>query len=238
MLLRTLVAAIFFFLAVLALLPLFLVCLVVRRREPLLAYAGGVLRAGRFLLGLRVRVAGRENLAGRTPRVFMANHVSFVDGPLVFILVPEKLRVIIKKSLFRIPILGLGMKYVGFVSVDRRGGRGGRAAIERASALMRSQGLSFLVFPEGTRSDDGKIRAFRRGGFFLALGARAPIVPVSIRGAFRIMPRGRWVPRRGIVDLIFHAPLETAGAAPEDMDDLMEKVRNAVASGLKGDPHE
>jgi len=238
MILRTLGAAFFFILAVLALLPLFLVCLVLRRREPLLAYARGVLRTGWFILGLRVRVTGREHLGGRTPRVFMANHASFVDGPLLFILVPERLRVILKKSLFRIPILGQGMKYVGFVPVDRRGGRGGRAGIERAAALMRSESRSFLIFPEGTRSNDGKIQDFRRGGFFLALGAGAPIVPVSIRGAYRIMPRGRWVPRRGRVDLIFHAPIETAGTAPEGMEALMEKVRNAVASGLEGDSHE
>lgn len=238
MLLRTLLAAFFFILAALAILPVFLVCLIFRRREPLLAYSRGVLRGGRFLLGLRVRVTGRENLSGRTPRVYMANHVSFVDGPLLFIFIPESLRVILKKSLFRIPILGLGMKYVGFIPVDRRGGRGGKAGMERASALMRSEGRSFLIFPEGTRSRDGKIQAFRRGGFFLALGAQAPIIPVSIRGAFRIMPRGRWVPRRGSVDLIFHAPIETAGAAPEDMDALMEQVWNAVASGLEGDPHE
>jgi 1-acyl-sn-glycerol-3-phosphate acyltransferase len=238
MLLRTLAAALFFILALLATIPVFLACLIFRRREPLLAYARGVLGAGRFLLGLRVRVTGREHLAGRAPRVFMANHVSFVDGPLLFILVPERLRVILKKSLFRIPILGLAMKYVGFVPVDRRGGRGGKAAVERASSLMRSEGRSFLIFPEGTRSRDGKIQAFRRGGFFLALDTGAPIIPVSVRGAFRIMPRGRWVPRRGSVDIIFHAPVETAGAPPADMDVLMEKVRNAVASGLEGDPHD
>ncbi len=238
MFLRTLLAAMFFILASLSTLPLFLVCLIVRRREPLLTYARGVLRTGRFLLGLPVRVTGREHLAGRTPRVYMANHVSFLDGPLLYILVPESLRVILKKSLFRIPILGPAMKYAGFVPVDRRGGRRGKSAIERASSLMRSENLSFLIFPEGTRSRDGRLQAFRRGGFFLARGAGAPIVPVSICGAFRIMPRGHWVPRRGGVDITFHAPVDTEGAAPQDMDALMEKVRAAVASGLEGDPHD
>ena len=237
MLLRTFFAAIFFLLALLAMLPIFVICLVIRRREPLLAYARGVLRFGRFILGLGVFVTGREHLAGRTPRVFMANHTSFVDGPLVFVLAPEKLRVIMKKSLFRIPILGPGMKYVGFVPVDRGGG-GGKAGSDRAAAVMRAEGRSFLIFPEGTRSRDGEIQAFRRGGFFLALGAQSPIVPVSISGAFHIMPRGRWIPRRGTVDIIFHPPVETAGAGPNDIDALMEKVWNAVASGLKGDPHE
>jgi 1-acyl-sn-glycerol-3-phosphate acyltransferase len=237
MILRTFIASIFFLLALLALLPLFIVCLVIRRREPLLAYARGVLRFGRFILGFRVCVTGREHLDGPRPRVFMANHASFVDGPLVFILAPERLRVILKKTLFRIPILGPGMKYVGFVPVDRRGG-GGKAGIERAADVMRTEGRSFLIFPEGTRSRDGEIQAFRRGGFFLALSARAPIIPVSIRGAFQIMPRGRWAPRRGTVDIIFHPPVETEGAGPKDIDDLMEKVRNAVASGLKEDPHE
>ena len=237
MLPRTFIASLFFLLALLGLLLLFVVCLVIRRRDPLLTYARGVLKFGRLILGLGVRVTGREHLAGRTPRVFMANHSSFLDGPLLFILTPEKLRVIMKKSLFRIPILGPGMKYVGFIPVDRRGS-GGKAGIERAAAAMRAEGRSFLIFPEGTRSRDGEIQAFRRGGFFLALGAQSPIIPVSIRGAFQIMPRGRWVPRRGTVDIIFHPPVETAGAGPNGMDALMEKVRNAVASGLKGDAHE
>jgi 1-acyl-sn-glycerol-3-phosphate acyltransferase len=236
--LRTLIAALFFFLAVLAIIPLFLVCLIFRLREPLLTYARGVLRAGRFILGLRVRVTGRENLSGRTPRVYMANHVSFLDGLLLFIFVPDRLRVILKKSLFRFPILGPGMRYAGFVPVDRRGARAGKASIETAAARMRSEGLSFLIFPEGTRSGDGKVQAFRRGGFFLALGAGAPIVPVSIRGAFRIMPRGRWVPRRGSIEIVFHPPVETAGVSPENMDGLMEKVRTAVAGGLEGDCHD
>ncbi len=235
MFLRTLLAVFFFAFAGLATLPVFLVCLISRRREPLLEYARGVLRIGRFLLGLPVRVAGLEHLGGGAPRVYMANHVSFLDGPLLYILVPERLRVILKKSLFRIPIVGSAMKYAGFVPVDRRGVRGGKAGIEQASARIRTEGLSFLIFPEGTRSRDGRIQAFRRGGFFLALGAGAPIVPVSIRGAFRIMPRGRWVPRRGSVDIIFHPPVDTAAG---DMDALMKKVRAAVASGLEGDPHE
>ena len=238
MFLRTLFLAFFFILTVLAVVPVFLVCLILGWREPLLVYARGVMRAARLLLGLRVRVTGREHLAGRTPRVFMANHVSFLDGPLLFLLVPERLRVILKKTLFRIPIVGLAMKYVGFVSIDRRRAGGGRAGIERASARMREDGLSFLIFPEGTRSLDGKLQSFRRGGFFLALGAGAPIVPASIRGAFRIMPRGRCVPRRGSVDIVFHAPVETAGTAPADMDALMDKVRNAIAAGLEGDPHD
>ena len=237
MLLRTLIAALFILLAVLAIIPMFLVCLVFRWREPLLAYARGFLRVGRWIIGLKVRVTGRENLAGPTPRVFMANHVSFVDGPLLFILVPDRLRVILKKSLFRFPILGPGMKYTGFVPVDRGGGSG-KASIHLAVSLMKGQRLSFLIFPEGTRSNDGRVQAFRRGGFFLALSAGAPIVPVSIRGAFRIMPRGRWIPRRGTVDVVFHPPVETAGLAAGGMDGLIEAVRGAVIQGVEGDSHE
>ncbi len=238
MLLRTVVLAVFSFLAVLAILPVFLLCAVFGRREPLLAYARGAVRAARAILGLRVRLTGLEFLAGPAPRVYMANHVSFLDGPLLFIIIPESLRVILKKSLFRIPIVGAAMTYTGFVPVDRRGASGGRAAIERASALMRAAGLSFLIFPEGTRSRDGKLQSFKRGGFFLALSAGAPIIPVSIRGAFRLMPRGRWVPRRGSVEIVFHPPVETAGAEPADMGALMDAVRRAVASGLEGELHD
>jgi 1-acyl-sn-glycerol-3-phosphate acyltransferase len=238
MLLRTSVLVVFFFLAVIGFIPIFLICALAGWREPLLSYSRGVLRAGRAVLGIRLRIEGQERLDVQTAYVFMANHASFLDGPLLFISIPQRLRIILKKSLLRIPVVGPGMKYVGFVPVDRRAGRSGQAAIERASAMMRAKKVSFLIFPEGTRSRDGHLQAFRRGGFFLALNAGASIVPVSIRGAFRLMPRGRWIPRRGDVEIIFHPPLAADDVLPEDMETLTERAWAAVASGLEGECHD
>ncbi len=158
----------------------------------------------------------------------MPNHVSFLDGPLVMVLIPGVARVILKKSVLRIPIVGFAMRFVGFVPVDRKGTEGGKKSIGRALALMRKKRYSFLIFPEGTRSRDGRLGAFRRGGFFLALESGAPIVPVTISGTRELMPRGQWFARRGTVRVVFHEPIPVAGYTTETMGALMEKVRAAV----------
>jgi 1-acyl-sn-glycerol-3-phosphate acyltransferase len=120
--------------------------------------------------------------------------------------------------------------------VDRKGARKGKARIELAARMMRERSYSFLIFPEGTRSRDGRLGAFRRGGFFLALESGAPIVPVAIRGTYEMMPRGRWYVGKGRVRVDFLAPVPSEGTAVETMPDLMEKVRSAIAAGLeKGD---
>jgi len=100
----------------------------------------------------------------------------------------------------------------------------------RAGELGRERGYSFLIFPEGTRSRDGSLQAFRRGGFFLALAGGAPIVPVTIRGTFELMPKGRRSVRRGKVGIVFHPPIPVAGHTPETMDRLMDEVRRAILS--------
>jgi 1-acyl-sn-glycerol-3-phosphate acyltransferase len=116
--------------------------------------------------------------------------------------------------------------------VDRKGTEGGKKSIAQAAKLMREKGYSFLIFPEGTRSRDGKLQPFRRGGFFLALEGGAPIVPVSIRGTFEIWPKGQRAARRGKVSVVFHDPVPVAGFAPATMGELMERVRQAILSEM------
>ncbi|MCX6559317.1 MAG: lysophospholipid acyltransferase family protein [Candidatus Aminicenantes bacterium] len=235
MIARTFVVGLLFFLYVLSLIPLIIICALIRAREPLLAFSRFLMRLNRAVLGLKVIVEGLPEVDASHPVVYMADHQSFLDGPLLFLLVPSSPRIIIKASVFRIPIFGLGMRYVGFVPVDRRGARGGRAGIEKAAALMRDRKYSFLIFPEGTRSRDSRIQPFRRGGFFLAIAAGAPIVPVTVEGTFRLMPRGRWVPRRGTIRVAFHPAVETAGTTQDLMAGLMNQVRGTIVSGFKGD---
>jgi len=201
-------------------------------REPLLEIAKWAMELGLRILGVRVEVAGRESIDREARYIFMANHLSFIDGPMLFRLIPQSVRVILKKSIFRIPVLGAGMRFVGFVPVDRKGIRGGRKSIDTAARLMRERGYSYLIFPEGTRSRDGRIQAFRRGGFFLAIEAGAPIVPVSINGTYELMPKGSMFARPGRVGVTFHPPIPSLGYTPEDMGGLMEKVKAAIESGL------
>jgi 1-acyl-sn-glycerol-3-phosphate acyltransferase len=203
-----------------------------RRPEAFLAYGVWMMRVGQRLLGIKVEAEGRERLDRRTPYVFMCNHLSFLDAPALVTVIDRPVRSIVKRFVFRIPVFGWGMRLAGFVPVDKEGIGEGRKRIACASGLIREKGYSFLVFPEGQRSWDGRLQPFRRGGFFLALEAGAPIVPVSIAGTFELMPRVSRRVRRGHVRIVFHEPIAAAGFSPETLPELMERVRAAIASGL------
>lgn len=215
------------------LVPALPLCALLGRREPLVSAGLALARLGRAVLGIRMEVSGLDRLDPRTPYVFMPNHASFLDGPLVMMSIPGATRVILKKSILRVPVLGQAMRYVEFVPVDRKGAEGGKRSIARAAALMGERGYSFLIFPEGTRTRDGSLQPFRRGGFFLALAGGAPIVPVTIRGTFELMPKGRWFSRRGKVRMTFHDPVPVAGHTPETMGGLMDEVRRAILLDLE-----
>jgi len=235
MFIRTAVLAVFYLLILVCLIPVLLVCVLFGARQPLLTIGRETMRLSRTILGFHLSVEGLDRIDRTRPAVFMSNHASFLDGPLLFLLIPLSLRIIMKKSVFRIPVVGQGMHFVGFVPVDRGGGQNGRVSIERAAVLIRDRKYSFLIFPEGTRTPDGILQAFRRGGFFLAVQSGAPLIPVSIGGTFALMPRGRRIPKRGPISVVFHPPLPTAGISAEEIPALMARVRQAIASGLKGE---
>jgi len=212
--------------------PVLLVFWVLGLREPLMAIGRWAMRIGRRVLGIDVEVSGLERFDHKASYVFMPNHESFLDGPMMVMVIPQSVRAIMKKNVFGIPVLGWAMRYVGCVPVDRRAGGGGIKSIEKASRLMRERGYSFLIFPEGTRSLDGKLQRFRRGGFFLAIAGGAPIVPVTIGGTFELMPKGRFGAKRGTVSVVFHPPVPVEGYSEGNVAELVEKVRTAVSSGL------
>lgn len=229
---RTILLVLFYFLLTLLLAVLLLFFLPFGIREPLLELARWAMNCGSRVLGIRVEVSGREAVDRKASHIYMANHLSFLDGPMLFGLIRQRVRVILKKQVFRIPIVGLGMRYVGFVPVDRKGVRGGKKSIETAAALMRERGYSYLIFPEGTRSRDGRMQAFRRGGFFLALASGASIVPVSISGTYELMPRGTLFARKGRVKVTFHPAIPVNEYSPENIPQLIDRVRNVVEKGL------
>jgi len=230
---RYAVLLILYVLIVILMTPVILVCMLAGVREPLLRIGKWVMSLSRVVLGIRLEIEGLDRFGRKDAYVFMANHVSFLDGPLLFYVVPRLLRVIIKKSVFRLPVLGQGMRFVGFVPVDRKGIRGGKASIDLASRLMRERGYPFLIFPEGTRSRDGRIQPFRRGGFFLAMAAVAPIVPVSINGTFELMPKGSFIARKGTIRVVFHPPIPVDGYNRGNLESLMAAVKAAIESGLE-----
>jgi 1-acyl-sn-glycerol-3-phosphate acyltransferase len=230
---RTTILFVIYVLAIIVLSPVIFLCMIFGFRTPLLAIGRGLLVIGKAVLGIKLEVTGLDRFDSRGQFVFMPNHLSFLDGPLMILVIPQKARVIMKKKVFGLPIVGWAMRHVGYVPVDRKGRDKGRRSIERASRMMRERGYSFLIFPEGTRSLDGKLHALRRGGFFLAIqGGSVPIVPVTIRGALELMPKGRFRARRGTIGVTFHSPISVEGLSVEDIPDLMARVAAVIQSGI------
>jgi 1-acyl-sn-glycerol-3-phosphate acyltransferase len=225
---RTVLLVLFYIVLVITITPFIFFCMLTGLRDPLVSVGLWAMRVSRRVLGIKVEVTGLERIDPGTAFIFMPNHMSFLDGPLVMMAIPGVARAILKKSILRIPIVGIGMRFVGFVPVDRKGAEGGKKSIARAVSLMREKGYSYLIFPEGTRSRDGRLGPFRRGGFFLALESGAPIVPVTISGTRELMPKGQWFARRGTVGVVFHEPVPVAVYTREMMGELMERVKTAI----------
>lgn len=233
---RAIVLVLFYAVLVLLVVPVLVVGAAFGVRKGIMAYGKWAMRVSRSWLRLEIETSGLEGLDRGRPSVFMANHLSFMDGPLLFMLLPGRTRVILKKSVFRLPVVGSAMHYVGFIPVDRKHASGGKRSIARAVRAMRKKGHSFLIFPEGTRSRSGKIQEFRRGGFFLALQSGAPIVPITIDGTYELMPKGQWYVRPGKIRVAFHASIPTAGLTAGDIPALSDRVKAAIVSGLAAPP--
>jgi 1-acyl-sn-glycerol-3-phosphate acyltransferase len=183
---------------------------------------------------IRVKVEGAERVPAGGPVVFMSNHESWLDIPVLLVAIPGQVRFLAKSSLFSIPFLGWAMRSMGFIPVDRENRRTAIKSFEAAAARIRA-GRSVLVFPEETRTSDGSLLPFQRGGFLIALKAGLPIVPVGLDGARRRMPKHCYVVRPGRITVRFGDPIPTAGRAVSEKLALMEAARNAIAV-LRGTP--
>lgn len=230
---RTLIALLLYVILAVLLLPVLLICYLGGWSEPLIAISKWGISIGSKILAIQVDVSGLEGIDRKKAYVFMSNHLSLIDGPLLFWLIPQSIRVILKKEVFRIPIIGQSMRHVGFVPVDRKRLKGGKRSIERASQLIKEKGFSFLIFPEGTRSRSGKIQPFKRGGFFLAFSSQAPIVPISIQGTYELMPRGSFFVKKGRVKVEFRHPLPVSDYSLQTMRQLIENVQNTIKNRLR-----
>ncbi len=229
---RTIFLFILYMIFVILLIPVVFICFLLRTAQPLYVLGRGAIRLGQWILGLRLLISGYEELDKKKAYIFMPNHLSFLDGPLMFMIIPCAVRIIVKKEVFRIPIIGWAMKIAEFIPVDRKGFRGGKKSIDRAIGLMREKGYDFLIFPEGTRSLDGKLKSLKRGGFFLAVNSQTDIVPVSIQGTFELMPKRQFSIKRGKIKVVFHPAISIQDYTMANLPVLLEKVRMAIASGL------
>jgi 1-acyl-sn-glycerol-3-phosphate acyltransferase len=187
---------------------------------------------GRCLLrlwGVEVLVCGTENVPAG-PAVFAANHASALDIPLLFGYLPAEFRIVHKRSLYLVPIIGLYLYLAGHIGIDRGNPFRARRSLSRAAERIAA-GASVAVFPEGTRSPDDTVRPFKKGSFLLAVEAGVPVVPVSLSGVKRLTPRGLLRLRPGSVRLAVHPAIPTAGRAREDALALAEQARTIVSQG-------
>lgn len=182
-------------------------------------------------IGARLKVYGAERLSPEARYVFMANHASLVDIPALFACLPYRFHILAKKELFYVPFLGWYLRSAGHFAIDRSDSRRTARSIRRVVLALR-EGRSLAVFPEGTRSADGRVKEFKPGAFKIALRARATIVPVTIRGAHELLPKGSLAPRPGRVDVIIGEPIEAAAYSEAQLPELIARTRHAIMDNL------
>ena len=183
--------------------------------------------------GVRLRVRSHATFDPKRSYVVMPNHLSMVDIWAIFVAVPVPLRFIAKKQLGRIPLFGWAMRAGRFIFIDRQNASSARRTIDQAAERVRN-GCSVVIFPEGTRSVDGRLRPFKKGGFHLAINAGAEVVPIALRGTHEVMPRGAFLIRPGIVDIEIGEPIPTKGLSlgPNDRQALLDSTRARLAEML------
>jgi 1-acyl-sn-glycerol-3-phosphate acyltransferase len=177
--------------------------------------------------GVPYRVVGLEAVAVDRPFVIASNHQSWFDIFLLAAALPGSLRFVAKKELARVPLLGRAMRHAGHIFIDRQNRQAAFGAYEEAAAAIR-EGISAVVFPEGTRSRTGELLPFKKGPFVLAIAAGVPLVPAYCAGTFTLLPKGSWRIRPHPVALLFGRPIPTEGLRYEDRERLMEQTRRAI----------
>jgi 1-acyl-sn-glycerol-3-phosphate acyltransferase len=179
-----------------------------------------------------VRYVGLEHIDRTAPQVFIANHQSMADIWALLAVLPPSSRFVAKRELFRIPIFGWALAAAGFVPIERSKHSGALRSLDVAAERIR-QGHSLVLFPEGTRTRDGRLRPFKKGAFHLALRAGVPVVPVAISGSFELLPPRTLRVHPGPVHVRFEPPLDVAPFQPTDHAGLLEAVRATIARRLE-----
>jgi 1-acyl-sn-glycerol-3-phosphate acyltransferase len=180
--------------------------------------------------GVTVEIEGLENVPAEGSFVVMSTHCSHFDIPSLIYAVPRQFRIVAKKELFRIPVLGWVMAAAGYVKVDRSNKEQAFASLDRAVEKV-VRGMPLLIFPEGTRSHDGSLQAFKKGGFVLANKAKLPVIPIIVQGTFDVLPKSTLRVRPGPVKVTFCSPIEASSYGSDGKEELMQQVRQSILQG-------
>jgi len=178
--------------------------------------------------GCEVRVEGLENVDLGSPQVLVGNHQSWFDVPAVAAHLPKRFHFVAKKELERVFVFGRAWKAAGHISIDRTDRESAVRSLEQAGRQLRDEHSAVVIFAEGTRAPTDALQPFKKGAFMLALHSGVPLVPFSVAGSRRVMPKGSWRVRRAPIIVRFGAPISTAGMEHTDRDELVERVRDEV----------
>jgi 1-acyl-sn-glycerol-3-phosphate acyltransferase len=181
---------------------------------------------------VKVKVEGMDYLKGGGPYIFMSNHQGSYDIFALLGHLPFQFKWLAKKELFSIPFFGWTMAAAGYISIDREGTRETIEAMNKAAQKIRD-GMSVVIFPEGSRSSDGSIQPFKKGGFTLAIKSKVPIVPIAITGSREIMPKDRLTATSGEIRIRIDHPIETKHYSLKDRKPLMEKVKETISKNFR-----
>jgi 1-acyl-sn-glycerol-3-phosphate acyltransferase len=182
--------------------------------------------------GIKIDVEGRDNIPMGKPVVFACNHASQFDILIMYEALPIQFRFVVKKELFKIPFLGLVMRLAGYIPIDRSGGKAALRSLQDAAGRLK-KGESIIIFPEGTRSPNGRLRPFKMGGILIAVRAGCPIVPVAISGSHNVLPKGSLRIRPGRIKVTIGPPVQTVGTkGPVPKDIVTKEVWESISSML------
>jgi 1-acyl-sn-glycerol-3-phosphate acyltransferase len=181
---------------------------------------------------VKVKIEGMERLNRKGPYIFMSNHQGSYDIFALLGHLPYQFKWLAKKELFSIPFFGWTMAAAGYISIDREGSRGTVEAMNDAAQKIRD-GMSVVIFPEGSRSPDGSIQAFKKGGFTLAIKSKVPIVPIAISGSRDIMPKDRLTATSGEIRIQMDHPIKTENFSLRDRESLMKNVRETITKNFR-----
>lgn len=182
--------------------------------------------------GVKVRITGLENLNPRQPYVFLSNHQGWFDIFTLLGKLPVQFRWLAKEELFKLFVMGPAMRAAGYIPIDRSDRRKALESLHQA-AMKVQEGTSVVIFPEGTRSPDGSLQEFKKGGFIIAIKSQQPIAAIAISGSSRVLPKqGTWVIQPGVIDVTVEKPIDTVNLNLKDHDMLMHSVREAIRRHL------
>ena len=182
--------------------------------------------------GAKVIIAGLDRIDTRKQYIFIGNHQSHFDVLAVFSRIPVILRFLTKKELFKIPVFGWALTAVGMIKIDRENHEESVKSLNEASELMRKNNVSVVVFPEGTRSPDGTLGHFKKGGFIIAIKGKIPIIPVSISGSRFVLPKHSLRPTPGTIKVVLGQPIETRDYSYSNRDELMNRTINVIKENI------